>query len=109
VTIVGAANICYMEAQGCRSEEVRSEIALGKFLQDTKLENSAEARQNAQRRAVEAAYARAFSKLGADGWELVSSPELQFDNFVANSPNSFAVMDGSHQRGPDIYFKRRKQ
>lgn len=107
--VVMAANICYMQAAGCQNEEVRSELIYSKFLQDLRLENTDQSRIRAQARAADGAYARAIAKLGAEGWELVSSPDLQFDNYYQNSMGTYNLQEGSRERKPDIYFKRPRQ
>lgn len=106
IVATAAVNICYMQADGCRNEEVRAEINYSRFFQDARLENTERSRTLAERRAAEIAFAKAMAKLGLDGWEMVSSPELQFDNYVPSGPNSFRVEQGEKQRAPDIYFKR---
>jgi hypothetical protein len=104
-----AANICYMQAAGCQNEEVRNEVNFSKFLQDLRLENTGQSRLRAQARAAEGAYAKAFAKLGAEGWELVSPPGLQFDNYYLNSSGTYNIQEGNKERKADIYFKRLRQ
>jgi hypothetical protein len=106
IVATAAVNICYMQADGCRNEEIRAEVNYSKFFQDSRLENTERSRTLAERRAAETAIAKAIAKLGQDGWEMASTPELQFDNYVSSGPNSFRVEQGDKQRGPDIYFKR---
>src|SRR5687768_1524096 len=78
--VSGAANICYLQATGCQNEEVRVEINLSKFMQDERLENSLTTlRRLAQDRAVQSSNSRAIAKLGAEGWEMVAAPEIEFD------------------------------
>ena len=105
---VAAVTICYMKADGCQNEEVKGEVNYSKFLQDARLENTQAARRFAQNKAAETAFAKAFTKLGMNGYELISAPELQFDQYVLNSSGTFTVQEGKNERTADIYFKRQK-
>ena len=105
---VAAVNICYMKADGCQNEEVRGEISYSKFLQDSRQENTQVARRLAQNKATEMAFSKAFAKLGQQGFEMVSSPGLQFDQYVPNSAGTFTVQEGSSERTADIYFRRQR-
>src|ERR1044071_2590897 len=105
---VAAVTICYMKADGCQNEEVRGEVNYSKFLQDSRQENTQLARRLAQNKATETAYAKAFARLGMGGYEMVSSPVLQFDQYVPNSAGTFTVQEGNNERTPDVYFKRQK-
>jgi hypothetical protein len=62
----------------------------------------------ARHRAIDNVYSRAIAKLGAEGWEMISKPELQFDTFYQNASGTFDVAPGNYDRKPDIYFKRPK-
>lgn len=106
--LVAAVTICYMKADGCQNEEVKGEVNYSKFLQDARMENTQKARRLAQNKAVETAFARAFTRLGMNGYELVSAPALQFDQYVLNSSGTYTVQEGSNERTADIYFKRQK-
>ena len=108
VNFVAAVNICYMRADGCQNEEVRGEVNYSKFLQDSRQENTQAARRLAQNKATETAYAKAFAKLGLQGFDMVSSPGLQFDQYVPNSAGTFTVQEGSSERTADIYFRRQR-
>ena len=105
---VAAVNICYMKGDGCQNEEVRGEVNYSKFLQDSRQENTQAARKLAQNKATETAFAKAFAKLGLQGFEMVSSPGLQFDQYVPNSAGTFTVQEGSSERTADIYFRRQR-
>jgi hypothetical protein len=109
VSVSAAANICYMQAAGCQNEEVRADVSLTKFFQDTRWENSPTTRTLAFDKAAETAYAKAITKLGLDGWELVSTPGLQFDNYFQNPQGNHTVQEGDKNRKPDLYFKRPRQ
>jgi hypothetical protein len=106
--VVAAVTICYMKADGCQNEEIKGEVNYSKFLQDARLENTQVARRFAQNKAAETAFAKAFARLGLNGYELVSAPGLQFDQYVLNSSGTFTVQEGNNERPADIYFKRQK-
>ena len=108
-----AVNICYFQPSGCRNEEVRAIVSYSAFSQDFRIENSADLRRLALNNAFETAYAKAVSKLGAEGWEMISTPETQFSVYAPNSGGGFTIQEGNFniQEGnkkprPDIYFKR---
>lgn len=105
---VAAVTICYMKADGCQNEEIRGEVNYSKFLQDSRQENTQTARKLAQNKATEIAFAKAFARLGATGFEMVSSPGLQFDQYVPNSAGTFTVQEGNSERTADIYFRRQR-
>ena len=105
---VAAVNICYMRGDGCQNEEVRGEVNYSKFLQDSRQENTQVARKLAQNKATETAFSKAFAKLGLQGFEMVSSPGLQFDQYVPNSAGTFTVQEGNSDRTADIYFRRQR-
>jgi hypothetical protein len=105
---VAAVNICYMRGDGCQNEEVRGEVNYSKFLQDSRQENTQAARKFAQNKATETAFAKAFAKLGVQGFEMVSSPGLQFDQYVPNAAGTFTVQEGNSERTADIYFRRQR-
>jgi hypothetical protein len=105
---VAAVNICYMRGDGCQNEEVRGEVNYSKFLQDSRQENTQAARKLAQNKATEMAFAKVFAKLGQQGFDMVSSPGLQFDQYVPNSAGTFTVQEGSSERTADIYFRRQR-
>lgn len=108
VTITSAVNICYMQNNGCRNEEVTSGVAYSGFLQENRLENNQRSMYLGRNRAIDNVYAKAIAKLGAEGWEMVSRPDLQFDTFFLNSSGTYNVNEGNKDRRSDIYFKRPK-
>jgi len=108
VSFTSAVNICYLENDGCRFEQVTAGVAYNRFLQDNRLENGARAMELAKRRAVQNVYSSAITKLGRDGWEMVGRPDLQFDTFYQNSSGTFDVQEGNLSRKADIYFRRLK-
>lgn len=104
--ITGGINICYLQADGCRNEEVIFTLNYSKFLQDLRFDNNSRVKALAQQKAMEGAFAKAAAKLGLDGWEMVSSPQLQFNTYVQNESEGFRVIEGSSERKADIFFKR---
>ena len=108
-SISSAVNICYLQASGCQNEEVRAEINLSKFLQDERLENSGNARQLAVSRATNVAFSKAISKLGAEGWEMVEAPEIEFDLYYTSPQGIQAVKVGQQTERKHIWFKRVRQ
>jgi len=107
-SFTAAVNICYLQASGCRIEEVTATVQYARFLQDNRLENNARSMELARHRAVDTAFARAIAKLGTEGWDMISKPDLQFDTFFQNASGTFDVLEGNHDRKADIYFKRLK-
>ncbi len=105
----GAANICYLQANGCRNEEVRGELVYNKFLQDFRLENSERSKAAGLNQAKDVAFAKAVAKLGAEGWEMTEQPSLQFDTFVPNNQNGFNWSPGEKELKQDVYFRRVRQ
>jgi hypothetical protein len=108
-TASASANICYMQAVGCVNEEVKADLAYSKFFQDAKVDNNQSSRANAQTKVVEMAMSKAIFKLGSEGWEMVSSPGLQYMTFLPNTGGGYDVHEGIQERQPDIYFKRLKR
>ena len=89
----GIASICYFQSIGCRTEEVTFDVDIAEVRKKLNLtENEGAVMYAATERATEGALARAISKLGDDGWEMVN-PGFRFSDDV----NARA-----------IYFKRRK-
>ena len=109
-TVVSAAvNVCYLQASGCRNVETRSEVGIAKFAQDERLENSSALRGLAQQRAIEIAYSKTLSTLGTEGWEVISSPQLEFDLIYTNQQNIQTVKEGNKSGGQQIWLKRSRQ
>ena len=106
--ITGVVNICYFQNEGCRNEEVKTELPISKFLQDFRLENSVQSRNLASSKAKENAYIKATAKLGIEGWELVSQPQIGLDSATPNVQGNFTITEGSKNFQPNIYFKRLK-
>jgi hypothetical protein len=108
-SVSSAVNICYLQVAGCQNEEVRAEINISKFLQDERLENAGNARTLAGTRAMNAAYSRAISKLGAEGWEIVEAPGIEFDLYYTNPQGIQTVKMGQQTERKHVWFKRVRQ
>ena len=108
-SVSSAVNICYLQPSGCQNEEIRAEINLSKFLQDERLENSGNAKQLASSRAMNVAFSKAISKLGADGWEIEQAPEIEFDLYYTNPQGIQSVKLGRQTERKHIWFKRVRQ
>ncbi len=105
----GAVNICYLQSGGCKNEEVKAELAYAKFLQDFRLENTEQSKNFGYNRARDLAFSKAVAKLGVEGWEMVSQPSIELDNYIPNNQGNFTVVAGDKNTKPDAYFKRLKQ
>ena len=103
-----AVNICYLQPNGCRNEEVTASVSYAKFFQDNRLENSEPSRALVRNKAQDDAYTKAIARLGQDGWELSSPTNLQFDTSYAGPSGTSSFNLGARDRKDDIYFKRRK-
>jgi hypothetical protein len=106
--IIGIANICYVEANGCRNEEEKAELSYAKFVQDNRLENNETTQNLAYSRVKELAFSKAITKLGLEGWEIITPPNFVFDNYVLNNQNKFEITKGDKSLAPNVYFKRLK-
>lgn len=108
-TVSSAVNICYLQSPGCQNEEVRAELNISKFLQDERLENASNTRLLAANRATNNAYSKAISKLGAEGWEMVNSPEIEFDLYFTNPQGVQTAKPGQQTDRRHVWFKRVRQ
>lgn len=106
--VAAAVNICYLQT-GCQNEEVRTDLSISKFLQDERIENSGRTRALAQERAVQVSFAKAISKLGNDGWEIISTPVIEFDVSYTNQQGVQSVKEGLRTERQHVWFKRPKQ
>src|SRR5688572_28539470 len=104
--VTSAVNICFLQNTGCQNEEVRSEIVIGKFLQDERIENNAAVRTLVPQRAVETAFSKAISRLGAEGWEIVERPSIEFDLYYTNQQGIRSVKEGIKTERQHVWFKR---
>ncbi|HXG82955.1 MAG TPA: hypothetical protein VNI84_02915 [Pyrinomonadaceae bacterium] len=103
--ITGAANICFLQTNGCQNEEVKAELVYAKFLQDFRLENTSSSKNLAFNRAKELAYTKAVAKLGLEGWEIIDQPSVNFDSYIDNQ-GTYIIGQGNKEPNPNIYFKR---
>lgn len=108
-SVSGAVNICYVLGSGCHNEEVRTDLNLSKFIQDERLENSAASKRLAQERAFQTSFSRAIAKLGADGWEMVGAPAIEFDLYYTNPQGIQSVKEGTKGPGQHVWFERERQ
>jgi hypothetical protein len=108
-TMTAAVNICYLQPTGCRNEEVKAELVIGKFLQDERIENNAGARGLAQQRSSEMAFSKAISRLGTEGWEMIDRPAIEFDLYYTNQQGSQSVKEGNRTERQHVWFKRERQ
>jgi hypothetical protein len=107
--LIATANICYIEANGCRNEELKNEMNYAKFLQDFRLDNDSDSRTLAYSKARENALSKAIAKLGNEGWEIISSPTVEFDAYILDTQNNYQVKKGNKNLQPNLFFKRLKQ
>jgi hypothetical protein len=108
-TISSAVNVCYVLGNGCQNEEIKVEVGIAKFLQDERLENNARARSLAQERATQLGYSKAISKLGGEGWEIISAPAIEFDIYYQNQQGMPTVKEGNRAARQHIWFVRARQ
>lgn len=108
-TFTAAVNICYMNASGCRNEELRGEVVYNKFLQDFRLENTERSKIAGLNQAKDVAFAKTVAKLGSEGWEMIDAPSFELDSYIPNNQNGFTQSPGEKLLKPDVYFKRIKQ
>lgn len=108
--IYGMAEICYVAQNGCRRSEIKYELDYGVFLQERAVEESTESRVAASRKAAQTAFQKALAQMGNEGWEIVSSPDLQFEFVNIDDYNKFddkSVLFSSSDTKA-VYFKRAK-
>ena len=105
----GAVNICYLQVSGCKNEEVKAEVVYAEFLQDFRLDNTEQSKSFGYNRAKDLAFSKAVAKLGLEGWEIISQPSIEFDNYIPNNQGNFTIYVGNKETKPDVYFKRPKQ
>lgn len=87
------ASICYFQSIGCRTEEVTFDVDFAEVRKKLNAtENQGAVMYAAREKATEGALAKAISKLGDDGWEMVNT--------------GFRFSEDEKARA--IYFKRRK-
>lgn len=107
--VSGAAQICYLQQNGCQNVEVRSELILSKFVQDERLENNSRVGGLAVERVSQMALSKAISRLGTEGWEMITSPAVEFDLYYLNQQGITTVKEGNKTDRQHIWFKRARQ
>jgi hypothetical protein len=105
--ITGSVNVCFIQTDGCRNEEIKSELIYPRFLQDFQLENTQVSREIAQSRAIESAFSKAVTKLSSEGWEIMDAPAFEFDAYIPNRQETFNIL--RKNKTLNVYFKRLKQ
>lgn len=90
--VSATVSICYFEINGCRREEVKFDLDEADFRKSLG-PNDGTTMSYFLDKASQHAMARAISKLGDDGWEM-----------VGESPSTFAA----ERNNQAIYFKRQK-
>jgi len=106
--IFGMAEICYLQANGCRRAEIKHELDYGTYLQERAEQESFQTRKEASVKASEIAFQKAVSQLGGEGWEIVSEPQLNFEFVNLDDYNKFEDKSVLFKRETTraIYFKR---
>ena len=108
--IFGMAEICYLQASGCRRSEVKHELDYGTYLQERAAQESFKTRDEASFKASEIAFQKAVAQLGNEGWEIVSEPNLNFEFVNVDDYNKFENKSVLFERmnTKAVYFKRFK-
>ena len=106
--IGGMAEICYLQTNGCRRQEIRTELEYGLYLQERGLLESVQTRVSAANKAAETAFQRAVTQLGTEGWELIGEPSLEFESVDLDEYNRFEDKSMLFERknARAVYFKR---
>ena len=108
--IYGMAEICYLQANGCRRAEIKHELDYGSYLQERADQESFQTRKDASVKASEIAFQKAVAQMGSEGWEIVSEPNLNFDFVNVDDYNKFEDKSVLFERTSTkaVYFKRLK-
>lgn len=106
---LGAVNICYLQSGGCQNEEVKAEVIYTKFAQDERLEGVKDIIGRAQNRAIQNAFAKAITKLGSAGFEMVDKPQIEFDLYYESGQASKSILEAPQTGRQHIWFKRVRQ
>ncbi len=107
--ITAVANVCFLQINGCRNEEIKAELVYAKFLQDFHLENTNSSKNLANNRARELAFTKAVARLGSEGWEMTGQPSVNFDTYILDAQGNYSISQGNKEIKPNIYFKRMSQ
>lgn len=108
-TVAGAVNICYLQQAGCGNVEVKAEVILTKFAQDERLDNARDVSDRAYGRAIQNAFSKAIAKLGAEGWQMIDKPQIEFDLYYESGQASKSVIQGQQTARQHIWFARERQ
>jgi hypothetical protein len=108
--IYGMAEICYMQANGCRRQEVKHELDYGIYLQERAEQETFQTRRDASVKASEIAFQKVLTQFGSEGWEIVSEPNLNFEFVNVDDYNKFDDKSVLFKRENTkaVYFKRLK-
>lgn len=106
--ITGMTEICFLQPNGCRRQEIKYELDYGLYLQERALNESLATRRAASIKAAEIALQKTLAQLGADGWELVGEPNLEYEFVNIDDYNKFedkSVLFG-RTNAKAVYLKR---
>lgn len=108
--IYGMAEICYLQATGCRRAEIKHELDYGIYLQERAEQESFQTRREASVKASEIAFQKAVAQMGGEGWEILNEPNLNFDLVNVDDYNRFEDKSVLFKRENTkaVYFKRLK-
>ena len=108
--IYGMAEICILQANGCRRSEIKHELDYGGYLQERAEQESFQTRRDASVKASEIAFQKAVAQMGFEGWEIVGDPNLKFDFVNLDDYNKFEDKSVLFKRENTqaVYFKRLK-
>ena len=108
--IYGMAEICFMQATGCKRLEIKHEFDYGEFLQERALPESFDARRAAGLKAAEIAFQKTLAQLGGEGWEIISDPDLPLESISIDGYNKYENKSHLFPRlsTKAVYFKRQK-
>ena len=108
--IYGMAEICYLQANGCRRAEVIHELDYGMYLQERAEQETFQSRNDASLKAAEIAFQKAVAQFGNEGWEIVGEPNLNFEFVNIDDYNKFENKSVlfERQNTKAVYFKRFK-
>lgn len=108
--IYGMTEICFVQPNGCKRQEIKQELDYGGFLQERGLSENSQSRYQASITASEMAFQKTLAQLGSDGWEIVGEPNLKFefvsvDNYYKYENKSLLF---TREDTKAVYFKRLK-
>jgi hypothetical protein len=108
--IFGVAEICQLQATGCKRSEVKHEIDYGEFLNERGMSDNYVSRNQASSYACEIAFQKALAQMGGEGWELVGDTGLEFRTVDVDTYNRFENKSVlfTNENTKAVYFKRAK-